>query len=351
MSNLPPFATALVGSFPHLDGAAISRRLIAACDVPVWPQLPRRTFRENMYTQYTSGLPGIVVDEAAEKVTFNTAQDLSPALEEFYARYIAEDIDSFALPPDYAAGFYAMLDALRALRSTSGAWVKGQVTGPISFGLTVIDQDLRSGLYNEQLADPIVKQLAMNARWQIRQLKTVRANVIIFVDEPYLVSFGSAFVSLSREQVIAYLDEVFDAIHAEGALAGVHCCGNTDWSVLLATSVDILNLDAYGFIEHLALYPDEVRAFLDRGSSIAWGIVPNNELIMQVTAQSLADKLRAGFDVIERKAGARGVIIRSAELAHRSLIAPSCGLGSTSIEIAEQVIDTLAHTSDILKRG
>ena len=79
--------------------------------------------------------------------------------------------------------------------------------------------------------------------------------------------------------------------------------------------------------------------------------MPNNELITQVTAQSLADKLRAGFDVIEHKAGARGVTIRSAELARRSLIAPSCGLGSTTIEIAEQVIDTLAHTSDILKRG
>jgi methionine synthase II (cobalamin-independent) len=351
MSNLPPFTTTLVGSFPHLDGEAISRRLIAACDVPVWPQLPRRTFRENMYTQYTSGLPGIVVDEAAEKVTFNTAQDLSPALEEFYARYIADDVDSFALPRDYAAGFYAMLGALRALPSTSGAWAKGQVTGPISFGLTVIDQDLRSSLYHEQLADPIVKQLAMNARWQVRQLKTARDNVIIFVDEPYLVSFGSAFVSLSREQVIAYLDEVFDAIHAEGALAGVHCCGNTDWSVLLATHVDILNLDAYGFIEHLALYPDEVRAFLDRGGSIAWGSVPNNELITQVTAQALADKLRAGFDLISTKAGARGVTIRSAELAQRSLIAPGCGLGSTTIEIAERVIDTLAQTGEILKRG
>ena len=348
MSHLPPFATALVGSFPHLDGEAISRRLIAACDVPVWPQLPRLTFRENMYTQYTVGLPGIVVDEAAEKVTFNTAQDLAPALEEFYARYIADDVDSFALPATYAAGFYAMLTALK---STNGDWAKGQVTGPISFGLTVIDQDLRSSLYHEQLADPIVKQLAMNARWQVRQLKAARDNVIIFVDEPYLVSFGSAFVSLSREQVIAYLDEVFDAIHVEGALAGVHCCGNTDWSVLLATKVDILNLDAYGFIEHLALYPDEVRAFIDRGGLIAWGIVPNNELITQVTAQSLADKLRGGFDLISAKAGARGVAIRSAELAQRSLIAPSCGLGSTTIDIAERVIDTLAQTGEILKRG
>ncbi len=256
--------------------------------------------------------------------------------------------DSFALPHEYAAGFYAMLGALK---STTGDWAKGQVTGPISFGLTVIDQDLRSSLYDEQLADPIVKQLAMNARWQIRQIKSARDNVIIFVDEPYLVSFGSAFVSLSREQVIAYLDEVFDAIHAERAIAGVHCCGNTDWSMLLATKVDILNLDAYGFIEHLALYPDDVRAFLDRGGLIAWGIVPNNEVIAQVTAQSLADKLRAGFDLISTKAGARGVAIRSAELAQRSLIAPSCGLGSTTVEIAERVIDTLAQTGEILKHG
>jgi len=240
---------------------------------------------------------------------------------------------------------------LDVLKSTSGTWAKGHVTGPISFGLTVVDQDLRSSLYNEQLADPIVKQIAFNARWQVRQLKQARSNVIIFVDEPYMASFGSAFISLSREQVITMLNEVFDAIHAEGALAGVHCCGNTDWSVLLATKVDILNLDAYGFIEHLALYPDEVRAFLDRGSSIAWGIVPNNELITQVTAQSLADKLCAGFDLIEHKAGARGVTIRSAELAHRSLIAPSCGLGSTTIDIAERVIDTLAQTGEILKRG
>ena len=118
--------------------------------------LPRRTFRENMYTQYSPGLPGIVIDEAKEKVTFDTTLDLSPALEEFYERYLADDVDSFALPPDYAAGFYTMLDAL-ARRPAPGPRA---VTGPISFGLTVIDQDLRSSLYNEQLADPIVKELA-----------------------------------------------------------------------------------------------------------------------------------------------------------------------------------------------
>lgn len=348
MSFEPHFQTTLVGSFPHLDGSELCRTLTSVIDIPVWPQLPRRTFRENMYTQYSAGLPGIVIDDVKEKAIFNTIDDLSPALEAFYARYLAEDVDSFALSPEYAAGFYTMLDTLR---STHGDWAKGQVTGPVSFGLTVTDQDLRSSLYHEALADPIVKQMAMNARWQIRQLKAVRPNIIIFVDEPYMASFGSAFINLSREQVIAMLDEVFEAIHAEGALAGVHCCGNTDWPVLLSTNVDILNLDAYESIEHLALYPVELRAFLDRGGIIAWGIVPNNEEIYRVTPDGLAQRLRDGLQLISDKARGRSVSIGVEEFAERSLITTACGLGPTTIEIADRAVETLARTGEVLQRG
>lgn len=345
-----PFITTLIGSFPYTDGAALCARLVNTVQVPAWPQLPRRTFRENMYTQYSAGLPGIVVDEAHQKVYFDTTADLSPALEEFYGRYLADDVDSFALPADYAVGFYTMLDVLK---STSGEWAKGHVTGPISFGLTVVDQNLRSSLYNDQLADPIVKQMAFNARWQIRQLKHAarRSNVIIFVDEPYMSSFGSAFISLSREQVVTMLNEVFDAIHAEGALAGVHCCGNTDWSVLMETSVDILNLDAYEYLENLALYPNEVRAFLDRGGNFAWGIIPNNDMIFNVTPEQLAQRLRNGLQLISDKARGRGVPIGVEEFAYRSLITTACGLGPTTIEIADRAVETLAQTGNILNRG
>jgi len=342
-----PFVTTLIGSFPYPDASELCKRLAREIQIPAWPQLPRRTFRENMYTQYSAGLPGIVVDDAYQKVTFDTSGDLSVALEEFYGRYLADEVDSFALSPDYAAGFYTMLDVLK---STSGAWAKGHVTGPISFGLTVVDQDLRSSLYNEQLADPIVKQIAFNARWQVRQLKQARSNVIIFVDEPYLASFGSAFISLSREQVVMMLNEVFDAIHAEGALAGVHCCGNTDWSVLMETAVDILNLDAYEYLDNLALYPHEVRAFLDRGGNFAWGIIPNNEEIFNVTPDGLAQRLRNGIQLISDKARGRGVTIRVEEFAPRSLITTACGLGPTTIKIADRAVATLARTGEVLQR-
>jgi hypothetical protein len=344
----PNFWTTHVGSVPHVDGADLSRRLVTLLDIPAWPQLPRRTFRENMYVQFSAGLPRIAIDEVSEKIVFDTSEDMAADLEEFYTRYLSEDVDAFAPAPDYAAGFYAMLDTIRA---TSGDWVKGQVIGPISFGLTVTDRSLRAGLYHELLADAIVKNSAMNARWQIRQLRESRPNVVIFVDEPYLASFGSAYISLGREQVIAMLDEVFEAIHAEGGLAGVHCCANTDWSVLLATRVDILNLDAYGYLENLALYPADLRAFLDRGGVIAWGIVPNDEAIDGDTAAQLADRLRQGMGHICARAGSRGIVIRPEELAARSLVTPRCGLGSTTVAVAERVFEKLAGVAMLLRQG
>jgi hypothetical protein len=173
----------------------------------------------------------------------------------------------------------------------------------------------------------------------------------VFLDEPYMASFGSAFISLGREQVVDYLNEAFDAIHAEAALAGVHCCANTDWGVLLATRVDILNLDAYGFIENLALYPLELRGFLDRGGTVCWGIIPNNEQVFSESPAGLAERLRVGIRGIVEKAAARGVRLTADEFAKHSLIAPACGLGSTTVEVADRVFDVLSETGRILKGG
>ncbi len=348
MAFTPHFLTSQIGSIPHPEASAICAQMANKIDIPAWPQLPRRSYRESMYVQYSPSLPGVVVDEAKEKIIFDTSQDISAPMEEFYNHYLAEEVDFFGLLPEYAQGFYTMMDKLKTV---PGAWAKGQVTGPISFGLTVTDQNLRASLYDEMLADLIIKNMAMNARWQVRQIKNVRPNVIIFVDEPYLASFGSAYISLSREQVIAYLDEIYAAIHTEGALGGVHCCANTDWSVLLATQVDILNLDAFGYLENLALYSSELHNFLERGGIVAWGIVPTGDEIFDLNAPGLAARLLEGLEMISQKAQARGVPITMDMLANHSLVTPSCGLGSSSIATAEKVIETLIETGDILKKG
>lgn len=345
MATQPDFRTTHAGSLPHRE-ARHAWRIIEQLDIPAWPQLPRRTFRESIYAQCGKGLPGVRVDEAGAKIWFYTGGDLSDELEDFYGRVLACDVESFGLDDEHAEGFAAMMEALPGL---PGTWAKGQVIGPISFGLTVTDHTLRASLYDQHLADVLVKNSAMNARWQVRQLRPLRPNVIIVVDEPYLASFGSAYVSLERPQAVGMLDEVFAAIHAEGGLAGVHCCANTDWSVLLETTVDVLSLDAWGFAENLALYPDELRRFLDRGGLIAWGIVPNDETIRAVTPDGIAERLRADVDLIARKAHGRGIPISAGELFERSLVTPRCGLGSTTVEVAEEVLAGTSRVAEILR--
>ncbi len=349
MNFNPNFQTTHAGSLPHTEiDDNLCRWLLEVTDIPAWPQLPRRSFRESIYNQYSAGLPGLVIDNVNEKVYLDTSGDLTGDLEAFYQRCLADEVDSFGFGPEEAIGFSGLLECLR---TTPGEWAKGQVMGPFSFGLTVTDQNLRATLYNETLADTIVKNIGMKARWQVRQLKALRPNVLICVDEPYMVQWGSAYVNVSAEQVRAMLEEVLGAIHQEGAIAGVHCCGNTDWSLLLGTPIDFLNLDAYNCLEQLALYPEELRAFLDRGGVVAWGIVPNNEDIYHETPRSLAQRLWRGMEGIEAKAIGRGVPLLAAEFANRSLIMPSCGLGPTTPEIAVRVLDSLQETAEEVRQG
>jgi hypothetical protein len=171
------------------------------------------------------------------------------------------------------------------------------------------------------------------------------------VDEPYLSFLGSAFLALGRPQVIPMLDEVFQAIQGEGAWAGVHCCANTDWGLLLSTKADILNLDAFGYIENLALYPVELHDYLLRGGSICWGIVPNDARVTEETPHKLADRVRKGMKLIAAKAGRHGVGIRCDDLAAHSLLAPTCGLGFAPVHIADRVLEVLAETGRVLKAG
>jgi hypothetical protein len=79
--------------------------------------------------------------------------------------------------------------------------------------------------------------------------------------------------------------------------------------------------------------------------------VPNNEQIFGETPQGLAERLRDGIRLIVEKAAARGVKITAEEFADRSLIAPACGLGPASVEVADQVFEVLAETGAILRRG
>ncbi|MDD3927764.1 MAG: hypothetical protein PHT33_14020, partial [bacterium] len=226
-------------------------------------------------------------------------------------------------------------------------FVKVQTTGPISFGLTIVDENKRAIYYNPEFIDIVVKCLSMKCRWQIQKFKSFADNVICFIDEPILSAFGSStYVSVSREDVVAKLNEVIEVVHAEGALAGIHCCGNTEWSILIDAGVDIVNFDAFDFADTIALYPQAVKAHLEAGKFLAWGVVPtNSEKIRTQTVESMVAKFDAGVDNLAQASGMdRDFIMQQA------FITPSCGTGSLPVADAEMVFSLLGKTSAALRQ-
>ena len=329
----------IIGSMPHTDpqkACALVMKYLK--DIPAWPQLPGRSFLENMYVQYSEGFPGIVVD--GNSINVDTSKDYSPTLEALYTAYLRDDADKYPFSPDYSAGFYAFLEQ----SNFSPPAVKGHVTGPLSWGLTITDQNKRSILYDEILGDAVPKLLKLKAAWQEKELQKISGNTIIFVDEPYMASYGSSVAAgpfSSPEKVAEMIDEVFDGIKG---VKGIHCCGNTDWSVLLKTKLDILNFDTYNYAESLTLYADEVKAFVNRGGCVAWGIVPNNiESVDKEAVTSLKDRLEEAMAPFTRNG------LRFRDLAAQSLLTPSCALTSLGEDGAEKALELLTELSNTLR--
>lgn len=340
MQSEPRFAMISIGSLPHTDPETACRVMLQAFpEVAAWPQLPKLGFRENMYAQYSEGLPGIRLDEASGRLWFQVDESLPGELEEFYQAVIDEDLERFRMSRGFAAGLDRLLGGGFAEELAARPYIKGHVTGPVSYGLTVTDQNRRASLYNEHIEQVIVKGLTLKGRWQSRELRLAApgSRVVLFYDEPYLHSVGSALINVSREQVVADISECIEGCGAD--ITGVHCCGNTDWSLVFATGVDIVHFDAYEYLEPFIAYDEEIARHLGRGGSIAWGVVPKDEAVFDHTADDLVGILEGAFELLESRGVDRETLARS------SYVSPSCGLGPASIEVAERALELTGEVS------
>jgi hypothetical protein len=352
MSFAPRFMATAIGSLPHTDPVrAVDIVLSGLDEAPIWPQLPRRAVTEQMEIQYSQGMPRAVVDTLKSKLTFDTSGDYSEDLAAFYEIYLAAmdpddgdgDCSALAMDPEHAAGLYELLGRL-SRGGKKYPCIKVQTTGPVSFALTTTDQDKRAIYYNEEFLDAAVKALAMKCRWQIRQFAPYASRIICFVDEPILSAFGSStYVSVTREDVVARISEVVEAVHAEGGLAGVHCCGNTEWSILIDAGADIVNFDAFGYGETILMYTEAIKPFLERGGVLAFGLIPTSAAVREQTAEGLA-KL---YEDLSSALAAKG--IDKALIARQTMVTPACGTGSLDIADAERVYALTAEVSRLLR--
>ena len=343
MMNLKGLATG-IGSLPLTDAQiAVDLILRYVPAAPFWPQLPKSNVREGMLAQFSENLPGLKFEGGDLHFI---AQDKEKELELFYDRFIAQDLEYFKISPDFARGLHAFYQRLNSVDLSGVEFIKCQVTGPFTFCSGITDVEGKIILHDEVLLQAIVKGLGMKALWQLEYFKKFGKKMIMFFDEPYLTGVGSAYTTVNRNDVIDVYSELADSLKNQDSLIGIHCCGNTDWSMLTDTAgIDIINFDAFNFQERFVLYADNLNRFLKRGGIICWGIVPTQEFNTDQSPELLAQKIKFGLDILVKKGIDRQLLLE------RLLISPACGLGTLDLQKAEGILSLLNQTSLFIRKN
>ena len=303
-----------VGALPHTDPAQANSDVLSLFpEFPYIPTLPDRGQLESIVFNDSEQLPGRVIRD--DRLLFDSTKDQTAAMEQVYMDYVEGNYAPYALHKEYASAFLEMMT-----RRISGVRVlKCQVTGPVTFGMQVVDAVKRPIYYDTQLADVLSKMIALKARWCEAEMKTKTGicETLVVLNEPYLASLGSSVVPVDKETVRAGWNDIASLV--EGGL-GIHCCSNTDWEFVISLNPSVISIDAYATAKEFMLYADSVAAYMERGGVVAWGIVPAEykifatESVDSLYKRYLAIRTQLSSWVPERLFDAQ------------SLVTPSCGI-------------------------
>jgi hypothetical protein len=109
--------------------------------------------------------------------------------------------------------------------------------------------------------------------------------------------------------------------------------------MIIDAGPDIVNFDAFEYMDYFLLYPEEITRFLQGGGVIAWGVVPTATFTGQESVESLYSKLKQGLNRCYEWG------LNPETLTAGSILTPACGMGAMEQGPADQVLDLLSSLS------
>jgi hypothetical protein len=303
-----------VGALPHTDPVLACNDVLAIFpEFPYIPTLPDRSQLESIVFNDSEQLPGRIIRD--DRLLFDSTRDQTAAMEQVYIDYVEGNFTDYGLHREYASAFIDMMSR----KIPSAQVLKCQVTGPVTFGMQVVDADKRPIYYDAQLADVLSKMIALKARWCEHEIQKSLGitETLVVLNEPYMASLGSSVIPVDKETVRSSWTDIASIV--EGGL-GIHCCSNTDWEFVISLDPAVISMDAFSTAKEFLLYTDSLVSYMERGGVIAWGIVPaEHKIFTTETVDTLYEKYLA----IRTQLCTR----MPAELFDaQSLITPSCGI-------------------------
>jgi methionine synthase II (cobalamin-independent) len=296
--TLPFGVPTSIGSLPHDDrDAAIDFVFERTPELPAAPTCLGVDPREQMIAQAAWGIAGVDI-----------APDGSLSVP-----------DPAALDPEAPLGGRGLEGAPFATwrrfltRAAGRDRIKLQLTGPLTLGIALaaagVDGDRAFQVAGRAVADRIRDLL------DLADALAPDVDRLLVLDEPGLVGGLRPQLHLAGDGVIDLLSGALAA--AEGrSITGVHCCGPTDWRLLLQAGPNVLSLPVGAGVTGSA---GALGSFLERGGWIAWGAVATDGPLGEHPSRSWRQLSAQWCELVQ--AGCDPVLLR-----RQALVTPVCGL-------------------------
>ena len=336
LALLPRGAITGIGSLPHTQ-MELALQMALAVDVPYLPQLPSGNASELMVPAALEGLPGLEAGEdGACTVDLGGWEAGRGALDDrIDAGLKTGDASAFLHGPGASR---ALRPFLWEVRERKLAFAKAQLAGPatvrwssrLSNGAPLSDHP---GLDAQVFRLLLVRSLAL-----IQAIRAAGATPIFYLDEPGLYALDTS--DAAHLAVLTELRLLVAALRQQGALVGLHCCGNTRWGALLDLGVDLLSFDVRLSLDAVLDEPRPVRRFLEQGGAFSLGLVPT-DLGQEADPEELARAVETSF---------AAALPDRPEALRQFVATPACGLAMRSVLEAERIFEQLRAARSGLMR-
>lgn len=340
MEFKPKLMACSLPGMPHRDIDRACRVMIR--NFPEATPVPFITMSRRIFTE---GLPCIRIEREKRRLVFETT-GREDELVEFYDRYAAGDFDYFAISPELDPGLYRLAELYAENPWPGLKYIHMDFPGLFTWGLLLKDENGSPALYDVNLRDIIIKGLSAKVRWRENKARQLfpGAETIITSGDASLSVFASAGGTGSWDNVRDDYNEILSLVQG---VKDIHCCANFDWSLVMQTKTQSINFDAYQFGGTMAMYPEALGRYLERGGTIAWGIVPTMPAgdVTSEAPEDLAERLEDFIDA----AAAAGAIDKQ-QLLEASWVTPTCEPATMQVDMAEKIYEHTAEVSKLMRK-
>jgi hypothetical protein len=298
--------------------------------VPFLPELPALNPGEFMMASALEGFPGLDFDaQGLCTVDRRVWEAEGPAFgKRLEAALASGELSSFEPSPSARRAWRPFVFEVQTRRL---ALAKAQLAGPATVRWGT---QLSSGgplTEDSELDGQVLRLLMARCLAMVKALRATGATPLFYLDEPGLyaldTSDGRHLLMLQELRLLVV------ALQREGALVGLHCCGNTAWEALLELGLDLLSFDVRLSLDALLDVPGPLEAFLAGGGALSLGIVPTDF----GEEASVTEVVATAKDSLASVLGAE----RARVALQRSVLTPACGLALRTVLDAEHIVEQL----------